>query len=105
MSLWGSIGDASEVDFEVEGNSGWYKFEREGVNAPKRTLQLVSYNQKDGSCVLNAYLNNDYIGKFEGIFHSDEVDLGDGDSKVIQTYKGTFKSVKGVNIEFYLYAD
>lgn len=105
MSLWGSIGDSEEVDFEMNGTTGWYSYTRNGVKGPKRTLKLKSFDNLSRRCLIDAYLDGKYIGNFNGIFISDEVDMGDGDTKVIQTYDGVFNSVKGLKIDFYLYID
>lgn len=105
MSLWGSIGDSEEVDFEMDGTTGWYSYTRKGVKGPKRTLKLKSFDNLSRRCIIDAYLDGKYIGNFNGIFISDEVDMGDGDTKAIQTYDGVFNSVKGLKIDFYLYID
>lgn len=105
MGLWGSIGDSEQVDFEMNGTTGWYTYQRQGVTGPKRTLKLKSYNNKTGRCVIDAYLKGKYIGCFDGIFLEDEVDMGDGETKIVQSYGGVFTSAKGVKIDFSLYID
>ena len=105
MGLWGSIGDSEQVDFEMDGTTGWYSYQRQGVTGPKRTLKLKSYNKKTGRCVIDAYLKGKYIGCFDGKFIEDEVDMGGGETKVVQSYGGVFTSVKGVKVDFYLYMD
>lgn len=105
MSLWGSIGDSEEVDFEMRGTSGWYIYKRNGTTGPKRTLKLKSFNTKTRRCLIDAYLNGKYIGCFEGKFIDDVIDLDDGEQKVVQVYDGVFKSVNGAKIDFYLYYD
>lgn len=102
MNLWGSIGDSQAQDFVVEGKSGWYTLNSDSL---KRTLEVTSYNSDSGRCVLNAYLNGQYIGKFSGVFKSEDVEIGDGEMKTVQSYSGTFESAKGAKLEFYLYID
>ena len=102
MNLWGTIGESQVQDFVVEKKSGWYKI---NGYAQKRTLEVESYNTIDGHCVLNAFLNGQYIGRFSGIFKSDEVKIDQEETKTIQSYSGTFESVKGAKLEFYLYID
>ena len=105
MGLFGSIGDSEQVDFEMNGTTGWYTYQRQGVTGPKRTLKLKSYNNKTGRCVIDAYLKGKYIGCFDGNFFEDEVDMGDGETKVVQSYGGVFTSAKGVKVDFSLYID
>ncbi len=105
MSLWGTIGDSGDVDFEMEGTTGYYSYSRKGSESGRRTLKLESYDEKSGRCILGAYYQGEYIGKFDGIFNNiDNVD-DEGEHHYGQSYQGKFLSVKGVEIDFYLYAD
>ena len=105
MSLWGEIGDSDDVDFELEGNTGYYTYTRNGTKSSKRTLAIDSYDKETGRCILNAYLDDKNIGKFDGVYKEEEVDMGDGEFKTVQSYQGIFTSVNGVKLDFSLYND
>ncbi len=105
MSLWGNIGDSEEVDFEMEGTTGYYSYRRKGQDSGQRTLQLSSYDKSTGKCIIDAYYNGNYIGKFDGIFNEIDVTDDEGEHHYGQSYGGKFISVKNIEIDFYLYAD
>ena len=107
MSLWGNVGDTSFL-FDMNGTEGSYipfDMEKDKVYGARRQLKLMSYNPKDGKCVINAYLKGDYIGQFDGVLTEDKIDLGGGDSKFVQSYCGFFTSAKGARLKFDLYYD
>ena len=107
MSLWGNVGGTSFL-FDMNGTEGSYipfDMEKDKVYGARRQLKLVSYNPKDGKCVINAYLKGDYIGQFDGVLTEDKIDLGGGDSKFVQSYCGFFTSAKGARLKFDLYYD
>lgn len=105
FSLWGSIGDSDDIDFVMNGATGFYTYNRKGQQAIKRTLKLSSYNRSTGKLILNAYLKEKYIGKFDGIFKEEHVNIGNGEYKYITVYSGEFISIKGIRLKFYLYCD
>ena len=107
MSLWGNVGGTSFL-FDMNGTEGSYipfDMEKDREYGARRQLKLVSYNPKDGKCVINAYLKGDYIGKFEGVLTEAKVDMGGGDSKFVQSYCGFFTNAKGARLKFDLYYD
>lgn len=105
MSLWGNIGDGGDVDFEMDGHSGWYAYSRQGQRADRRELTLNSYDPATGKCLIDAFLNGSYIGTFDGTFDETHLVSDNGAEHTFSSYRGHFRSVKGVNIDFNLYAD
>ncbi len=53
---------------------------------------------------MDAYLGERYIGYFDGEYYNDVVN-DYGEQHYLSGYKGTFHSVKGAKLEFYVYAD
>ena len=107
MGLWGDVGGTTFL-FDMNGTTGSYIPYDKGNGreyGERRQLKLVSYNPKTGKCVIKAYLKKAYIGQFNGIFQEDTVDMGDGETKTMQSYTGTFTGVKGSKLHFYLYFD
>lgn len=103
MSLWGSIGQDNTSELEMDGETGWY-VPYEG--APRRTLQLESYDPQTNQCVLSAFLNGEKFGQFEGIFQSFSATDDTGEEHYGQNYEGTFTNLRnGIKLKFYLYAD
>lgn len=96
MKLSGKIG--GEAEFVMEGNNGWYRMTYDGADRTKRSLELDSYNSDNNDCIINAYLNNKYIGKFVGV-------ITRGNNNQVDKYKGIFESVKGAKVDFYLYSE
>lgn len=105
MGLWGQIGDSENVDFEMNGTSGYYSYERNGQNSGRRTLKLVSYDKRTGRCVIEAFSNGKSIGKFDGKFNEVEVEDDEGELHYGQSYAGKFTSTNGTVLEFSMYAD
>lgn len=101
LSCWGNIGSSRCADFVVNGITGYYKLEGE---SRKRTLKLKSHDKKSGHCVMDAYLGERYIGYFDGEYYNDVVN-DYGEQHYLSGYRGTFHSVKGAKLEFYVYAD
>ena len=96
MKLSGKIG--GEAEFVMEGNNGWYRMTYDGADRTKRSLELDSYNPDNNDCIINAYLNNKYIGKFVGV-------ITRGNNNQVDKYKGIFESVKGAKVDFNLYSE
>ena len=99
LSVYGNIGGSAELC--MEGTSGWYHMENEGYNSPRRRLMLVSFDPYTGQCILDAYLNNNYVGRLDGNIVCSQ----NGDIKEIKRYTGIFESAKGSRIDFSFYAD
>lgn len=101
MNMWGYAGGIN-FNFYMNGTTGSY-IQCDYMGGPesgvRRQLVLVSYNPKDGRCVINASLKGKYIGKFDGIFK--EV-TGE---HFIQSYSGKFYSVKGGYLDFAFHYD
>lgn len=94
MNLLGGIGEAQCKEFIMDGTTGHYTFK--GADNVQRTLKLNHYNKKTGKCIIEAYLRDKYIGRFDGLYENS--------SSPHKTYKGKFISVKpGVSLDFYLY--
>lgn len=92
MKLTGVIGGMAV--FEMNGNEGWYRMTYNGADPVKRKLKLVSFDQTNGKCVINAYLNGKHIGFFDGIV------IPLGNAVTYQQYKGIFYNVKGSKVDF-----
>ena len=54
---------------------------------------------------LDAYLGERYIGYFDGKYYNDDAVDDYGEQHYLSGYRGTFHSVKGAKLEFYVYAD
>jgi hypothetical protein len=92
MNFTGVIG--GKAVFEMNGNEGWYRMTYKGADPVRRTLKLVSFDQTNGKCVINAYLNGKHIGYFDGkVFPL-------GNAAAYQRYKGIFYNVKGTKVDF-----
>ena len=100
MGLWGSIGETQCPDFTMNGTTGYYILN--GQEKARRTLKLVSYNEKTSRCVINAYFKGKYIGKFDGVYTEDYVPEAD---KYVCVYNCTLISVNGTKLDCYLYID
>ena len=105
MGLWGQIGDSENVDFEMNGTTGYYSYERNGQNSGRRTLKLVSYDNRTGRCVIEAFSNGKSIGKFDGQFNEIDVEDDEGEHHYGQSYAGKFTSTNGTVLDFSMYAD
>lgn len=99
MTMWGYAGETT-FNFNMNDSIGRYK----ACKAPEgdeydieRKLKLHSYNPKDGKCIIDAYLEDNYIGQFDGTFKEG----GDGED-YMQSYEGKFynKNGKWVNFRF-----
>lgn len=88
--LTGSVGDSERCDFVMEGETGWYAFFRKGQTCDRRTLRIDSYDNESNTLILNAYLNDAYIGNFKGKFYSDGV----------IRYSGTYTNKRGATLKF-----
>ena len=98
INMHGNFNDLSyDVSFVFNGTSGWYTYTQDGIELPKRTLTLESFDEESGQYVFYAYLNKEYIGKFDGTF--EEVDV-EGCGDIMRFYSGIFESVKGEKIRF-----
>lgn len=105
ISVWGNMGESAGAVLQFEKGSGWYAMSQDAPEDSRRILSVKSYDKRSGHLVFNAYYKGDYIGVLDGKFMSDRVDFDNGDYNVIQSYSGTFKSVKGVDIEFSFHGD
>ena len=105
MGLWGQIGDSNDVEFEMNGQTGFYSYNRNGQASGRRTLRLVSYDPLSGRCIIDAFAQGKNIGKFDGTFT--EIDEGDdeGAHHYGQSYTGKFISTNGAKLDFMLYFD
>ena len=92
MKFTGIIG--GKAVFEMNGNEGWYRMTYNGADPVRRTLKLVSFDQTNGKCVINAYLNGKHIGFFDGMVSPL------GNAVTYQRYKGIFYNVKGSKVDF-----
>ncbi len=101
MNYGGWIGGENCSDFQVEGTSGYYLLTPENHGGVKRTLSLETFNPNTGECVINAYLRDDYIGKFEGKVANLEKQDG---RYLCHSFSGAFISVKGARLDFSLYS-
>ena len=99
MLYGGWIGENYCFDFQVNGDSGYYLLTPEDQGGVKRTLSLESFNSTTGECILNAYLNNNYIGKFEG--KASNIEEKDG-RYLCDIFAGEFISVKDARLDFSL---
>ena len=105
MGLWGQIGDSNDVQFEMNGTTGFYSYKRNGQDSGRRTLRLVSYDPLSGRCIIDAFAAGKKIGQFDGTFtEMDEVD-DEGEHHYGQSYNGKFKSTNGAKLDFMLYFD
>ena len=107
MGMWGHVGGTGFL-FDMNGTSGHYIPYDMGEGkeyGERRELELVSYDQTSGLCVIAAYLHGRFIGRFEGRFEEAELDMGDGESKYVQAYDGIFTSVKGAKLDFHFHFD
>lgn len=102
-SLWGSIGDSNDAEMTMYGTTGAYTYNRKGQQADTRTLRLNSFDKKSRRLVLDAYLGKKYIGKFDGLCYFASSKTGNSLNVEISYYKGEFKSIKGINIDFCLH--
>lgn len=105
ISVWGNIGESSGAVLQFEKGNGWYTMSQDAPEDSKRILTVKSYDKRTGHLVFNAYYKGDFIGVLDGKFISDRVDFDNGDYNIIQSYSGTFKSIKGVDIDFYFHGD
>ena len=102
-SLWGSIGDSNDAEMTITGNTGLYTYNRKGQQADTRTLRLNSFDKKSRRLVLDAYLGKKYIGAFDGTCYFSSSKTGNSLNVEITYYKGKFKSIKGISIDFCLH--
>lgn len=102
-SLWGSIGDSNDAEMTITGNTGLYTYNRKGQQADTRTLRLNSFDKKSRRLVLDAYLGKKYIGAFDGTCYFSCSKTGNSLNVEITYYKGKFKSIKGISIDFCLH--
>lgn len=105
MSLWGQIGDSNDVDFEMNGTTGYYSYKRQGQDSGRRTLRLISYDKRTGHCVIEAFSNGKSIGKFDGTFNEVDVEDDEGEHHYGQSYGGKFTSTNGTVLDFSMYVD
>ena len=105
MGLWGQIGDSNDVDFEMNGTTGYYSYRRNGQDSGRRTLRLVSYDKQSGRCVIEAFSQGKSIGKFDGTFSEIDVEDDEGEHHFGQSYGGKFISTNGAVLDFSLYYD
>ena len=99
FTMDGSFGDSECKDFHIDGNTGWYTVKENGVISERRTLNVESYNENNGNLIIKAYLNDEFIGIFEGLY---EVFSPEGDDEV-KSFSGTFTDTKGEKLKFDLY--
>ncbi len=107
MGVWGYVGGTTFL-FDMNGLTGSYipyDMAEAKEYGQRRQLKLISYDPKSGACVINAYLNDSYIGQFKGTFVEEEVEKDDGDSYGYQYYHGVFISVKGDELKFSFHFD
>lgn len=107
MSMWGHAGETGFL-FDMDGTTGSYipyDMDQGKEYGARRQLKLVSYDPDNGTCVINAYLKNKYIGQFKGKFIEDEIEMDDGGSHYVQAYGGVFTSVNGSKLDFSFYFD
>ena len=105
MGLWGQIGDSNDVDFEMNGTTGYYSYNRQGQGSGRRTLRLLSYDKRTGHCVIEAFSNGKSIGRFDGTFNEVDVEDDQGEHHYGQSYGGKFISTNGTVLDFSMYAD
>ena len=102
MSMWGYAGETN-FNFDMNGTTGSYipyDFAQGKEHGARRQLKLVSYNPKNGRCIINAYLKGKYIGQFDGIFKEEEIG-----EHFLQSYQGKFISVNGAKLDFQFHYD
>ena len=107
MSVWGMVGGTSFL-FDMDGIFGSYvpyDMSKGKEYGQRRQLRLISYDPRTGNCVIDAYLNDKYIGQFKGIFEEVEAEADDGGSHFGQMYNGIFTSVKGAKLDFNFHFD
>ena len=107
MGVWGNVGGTG-FNFDMDGTTGSYipyDFAEGKEYGARRQLKLVSYNPRNGKCVINAFLQGKYIGQFDGTFEEDEVEIDEHNSHTIQAYNGIFTSVKGAKLDFHFHFD
>ena len=105
MGLWGQIGDSNDVDFEMNGTTGYYSYRRNGQDSGRRTLKLVSYDKQSGRCIIEAFAQGKSIGRFDGTFSEIDVEDDSGEHHYGQSYGGKFISTNGTVLDFSLYYD
>ena len=107
MGMWGHVGGTGFL-FDMNGNTGSYipyDMAEAKEYGERRQLKLVSYDPKSGSCVINAYIKEQYIGQFKGTFNEEEVEMDEGGSHYFQSYDGIFTSAKGAKLDFHFHFD
>ena len=105
MGLWGRIGDSDQAEFEMNGTTGTYSYTRQGQNSGKRTLRLVSYDERSGRCIIDAFAAGNKIGTFDGTFFEVSETDDEGVEHFGQSYNGKFISTNGAQLDFMLYFD
>lgn len=107
MGLWGNIGEEGYV-FDMNGTTGkctHYDLAEGKEDGESWQLTLVSYDSVSGQCVIDAHSEGQRIGRFDGIFEEDEMQLDEETTHLFQQYKGKFKDAKGEEVDFLLYYD
>ena len=107
MGVWGSVGGTGFM-FDMNGTTGSYipydMGEAKEYGA-RRQLKLVSYNPKNGKCIINAFLKGKYIGQFDGVFEEANLVDDEGGEHYYQAYNGLFKSINGDKLKFHFHFD
>ena len=107
MGVWGGVGGTGFM-FDMNGTEGSYipyDMAEAKEYGERRQLKLVSYDPKDGTCIINAYLKGKYIGQFKGTFEESELKMEDGGTYTYQAYDGIFTSAKGAKLDFHFHFD
>lgn len=107
MGMWGYCGGTGFM-FDMDGTKGSYipyDIAEAKEYGQRRQLQLVSYNPRNGRCIINAFLQGKYIGQFNGIFEEADVEDDNQESHYFQAYNGIFTSVKGSKLDFHFHFD
>lgn len=87
--LYGTVGKQYLSPFVINRDgSGYYV-----TGGARRSLSVVSRN--NGRMEVEAYLRGRYIGKFKGTYNAD--------GEYLNSYEGTFYSVRGGGLSFSLY--
>ena len=107
MGVWGGVGGTGFM-LDMNGTTGSYipyDMAEAKEYGERRQLKLVSYDPKNGLCIINAYQKDKYIGQFKGNFEEAEVEMDGGGSHSYQAYSGVFTSEKGAKLNFNFHFD